>query len=409
MILLLDENLMGSIYTDPQTCELQDGIFGSDDWPTVAKTSSDESHVDNYEAPNFNARLKRGFDENYNLDTDPSTVAYYITAYPGFKQFSGWIEGRPHGICHLFLSFSMSIMFSPDDPCFWLHHTNIDRLYHWWADCWDYESVKTPGTNQYTAANPISKNGYTAYNPYTGEAYNVDGSSKIPYYLSQNKKSYIFPDTTTCSTPPCWPTPNQLWPMGTTTSPGYDGINYRYGPDVMCQNNTFGQSCKNNLKGWNWVNQPYTQKRSLDEEIIGSTDTHPKLANLHELGNILKDEVAKGKSHEVALKSLAMSQCEKASKLKLTEKTLDWIRMNNLHISDFDTLCDKPSERLAQESVKEDQSTTNLNGSFVPLWVIISASIGTAIVLIAIVVLIIIYMRKKSVSSNSEYSYSEMK
>jgi len=179
MILLLDENLMGSIYTDPQTCELQDGIFGSDDWPTVAKTSSDESHVDNYEAPNFNARLKRGFDENYNLDTDPSTVAYYITAYPGFKQFSGWIEGRPHGICHLFLSFSMSIMFSPDDPCFWLHHTNIDRLYHWWADCWDYENVITPGPNQYTAANPINSNSNTAYNPYTGVLYNVAATAKF--------------------------------------------------------------------------------------------------------------------------------------------------------------------------------------------------------------------------------------
>jgi len=83
--------------------------------------------------------------------------------------------------------------------------------------------------------------------------------------------------------------------------------------------------------------------------------------------------------------------------------------MNNQHISDFDTLCDKPSERLNQESNKVDQTTTSLNGSFVPLWVIISASVGTAIVLIAIVVLIIIYMRKKALSSNSEYSYSEMK
>jgi len=194
--------------------------------------------------------------------------------------------------------------------------------------------------------------------------------------------------------------------MGTTTTPGYDGINYRYGPDTMCKD--FGKSCKNNLKGWNWVNQPTSAKRSLDEEIE-SSETHPRLAKLHALGNILKDEVAKGKSHEEALKSLAMSQCEKASKLELTDQTLDWIRMNNLHISDFDTLCDKPSERLTQESVKEDQSTTNLNGSFVPLWIIISASIGTAIVLIAIVVLIIIYIRKKSVTSNSEYSYSEMK
>jgi len=290
---------------------------------------------------------------------------------------------------------------------FWLHHTNIDRLYRWWGDCYDYESVKTPGTNQYTAANPISSRGYTAYNPYTGIKYNVDATAKIPYYISKNKKSYIFPDTSSCTSPPCWPTPKALWSMGSPTALGYDGICYRYGPDTMCQ--TLGSSCKNNLNGWNWVNQQNIAKRSIDDEIIHSSETHPRLAKLHALGNILKEEVAKGKSHDEVLKSMAMSQCEKATKLKLTEQTLDWIRMNNLHVSDFDTLCDKPSERLTQESVKEDQSTTNLNGSFVPLWVIISASIGTAIVLIAIVVLIIIYIRKKSVVPNSEYSYSEMK
>jgi len=216
----------------------------------------------------------------------------------------------------------MGTMFSPDDPCFWLHHTNIDRLYHWWADCWDYESVIKPGPNQYTSANPINSNNNPAYNPYTGVLYNVAGNTKIPYYLSQNKKSDIFPDTTTCVSPPCWPTPNALWIMGTTAAPGYDGINYRYGPDTMCA--TLGNNCKNNIKGWNWVNQPYTQKRSLDdeEEIIQSTDTHPKIANLHALGNILKEEVAKGKSHEEALKSLAMSQCEKVAQLKLTEKNV---------------------------------------------------------------------------------------
>jgi len=195
--------------------------------------------------------------------------------------------------------------------------------------------------------------------------------------------------------------------MGTTAAPGYDGINYRYGSDDLVK--TMGTMCTKNVKGWNWVHQTSSQKRSHDDEEIESTP-HPRLAKLHALGNILKEEIAKGRSHEEALTALATAQCEKAAKLPLNKKTLDWIRMNNLHISDFDTLCDKPSERLTQESVKEDhdQSTNSLNGSFVPLWVIISASIGTAIVLIAIVVLIIIYMRKKS-EANSEYSYAEMK
>jgi len=102
---------------------------------------------------------------------------------------------------------------------------------------------------------------------------------------------------------------------------------------------------------------------------------------------------------------MAMAECEKAPKIKVTQKLLNWISMNNLHISAFDSLCDKPSERvdnyLAQKSNSMETSGT---GNYVPLWVIITASVGSAILMIAVVTLIILYFRKTSQTADDSYT-----
>jgi len=324
-----------------------------------------------------------------------------MTFCSSFQCFAAWLEGRPHGSVHMFVYGSMSDMFSPDDPLFWLHHCNIDRLYRFWADCWDYESIitlTTSTTSQYKSCNPISGK-WAAFNPYTGTKYDTGLSAKIPYYVvGPSTSSYPIPSTN-------FPTPKQLWSMGESGTPGFDGIFYRYGPDVMAVSE-LAKSCRS--KQWKWVNQPYSSlKRSLED-----FDDHPQLPRLREQERIFREEIAKGRSHAEVLHDLATANCHTAHKLDENDpRLLDWIRMNKQELSDWDSPCDKISDRLNKGTESSDQTTTELSagGSFVPLWVIISASVGTAIILITIIVLIIIYLRKKAQGTNSEYSYAEMK
>ena len=39
---------------------------------------------------------------------------------------------RPHGIAHVVIGGHMADGLSPLDPIFWLHHSNVDRLWHQW-------------------------------------------------------------------------------------------------------------------------------------------------------------------------------------------------------------------------------------------------------------------------------------
>jgi hypothetical protein len=396
---------MGSWETEPDTYYVKDGYFATKDWVLVNDISSDLSDPDNNNGPNNDKRLKRAFLYDYMFDTDNPTAIKNIIGTSSFKSFSTWIEGRPHGRAHLFVWQSMSIMFSPDDPLFWLHHCNIDRLYHFWADCWEYDAIKaldSTKTSQYTAGNPASTYGRTAYNPYTYLKYDVGLGSKIPFYFAgPSTDCYIFPKAD-------FPTAQQLWSMGDATTKGYDGIYYRYGPDNLVKN--FGSSCTKNIV-WRWVDQPYTPKRNLDDEEIDD-DTHPQLAHVKEQGRYFREQVAKGRDHHEVLHELATANCHTAAKIDvMDEKLLTWSRMMNTHLSDWDTPCDKVSERLTQESQNNAQnSELSAGGSFVPLWVILSASIGTAIILITIIVLIVIYLRKRAQNApNAEYSYAEMK
>ncbi|MEV4440143.1 tyrosinase family protein [Streptomyces sp. NPDC049577] len=46
----------------------------------------------------------------------------------------GYLENVPHNAIHGFVGGAMAFASSPDDPIFWLHHANIDRLWAAWVD-----------------------------------------------------------------------------------------------------------------------------------------------------------------------------------------------------------------------------------------------------------------------------------
>jgi tyrosinase len=57
-----------------------------------------------------------------------------------FLDFTAELEGI-HGLPHIWIGGTMASWNSPADPCFWLHHSNIDRLW----DLWPHSQAERPG------------------------------------------------------------------------------------------------------------------------------------------------------------------------------------------------------------------------------------------------------------------------
>jgi len=301
------------------------------------------------------------------------------------------MEATPHGMPHMYIGYSMATMNSPDDPIFWLHHCNIDRLWHLWMDCNGYDKV-TPDlltNDQYEAANPVSA-AYPSKNPYTGAVYCVGIDDQIPYAWDKpGSDSLIFPLAK-------WPSPRNLWSCGTDGKPGHDGIFYRYGTDQLVR--AFSQSCVD-AKSWTLVDVGYvftrvkkTQKR--DEKL------HPLMRDLVDTYEAKLDE---GKSHKEVILEMAMSECERAPKNDIDEQLMMWIKMANHVPEDYDSLCDKPSRRLQNQVSTNDAIPSLQSGTTVPLWVILVASISSGLVVVAIITVIMIFVRRKSDMNTDGY------
>ncbi|KAJ3321111.1 hypothetical protein HDV06_004564 [Boothiomyces sp. JEL0866] len=58
-----------------------------------------------------------------------------IMNYPDFASFHGWMEGLPHNNIHMGIGGEMgNPAVSPNDPIFYMHHGNLDRLYYQWQN-----------------------------------------------------------------------------------------------------------------------------------------------------------------------------------------------------------------------------------------------------------------------------------
>jgi tyrosinase len=50
------------------------------------------------------------------------------------NQLEGWLNTSLHNAVHVWVDGDMGSGYSPNDPIFWLHHCNIDRLWSRWQD-----------------------------------------------------------------------------------------------------------------------------------------------------------------------------------------------------------------------------------------------------------------------------------
>jgi len=342
---LLDTKSWGSYH---QCSEVTDGVFSSPDWICTANTSIDNTNFQSSKAAGWNNRLKRYFDTTQaNLQYGPAQIAQSIIDYPNFFDFAKWCENGPHSSVHLLFGYSMKSMNSPDEPTFWLHHCNIDRVFHIWADCQGYDLTDPAALTdkQYQPANPLSvqKGAPAKLDSTVSPAKNcsVGLDDKIYYYWYPAKTiSKVFPDTK-------WPTYRQMWSMGNSdTDTGFDGIYYRYGPDTIVATDCLTKNCPD--KVWRWVNQPDdnddddSQKRSVEQK----KKDHPIVQRLNEQFN---SKVHTGLSSKEALRELAMEECNSIEKLKVTDDLLKWIQMNGGNLAEFDRICDKVDNAITEK------------------------------------------------------------
>jgi len=291
-------------------------------------------------------------------------------------------------------------MSSPDDPVFWLHHSNVDRLFTMWQDCHDYELITTPGPNQYTPSNPNPPNGNPKQEPNTKIPFDVGIDTPMSYWF-QTPTSLKYQDTFQFPQSK-WPTPRDMLTTGTATEPGYDGTYYVYGgPDNLVNlMQTTLPACSSNT-AWRLVNQNI-KKRDIE---TNQNEKNPYDNNHEEMVfNAISykwKELSKGRENDIEAiwKDLLDWDCRSSPSVTVDDNFYFWLKMNGLRPEQFDKPCDSVSERfytlfgknalVDSETVKEESK-----GVFLNMPLVVVGSVVGVIVLIGTVVGVGCYVQK---------------
>jgi len=255
------------------------------------------------------------------------------------------------------LGFQMQTMCSPDDPFFMLHHSNIDRLFALWQDCWDYELVDPNAiTIQYQALNPISGT-VKKVNPYnTSQAYDVGIDTPMGYFWKSyssgksqiNQDTFIFPQAN-------WPTPRNVHFIGNSTTNGWGGMNYVYGTDnivsLIQQLSSTSTFCPKNTE-WRLVNVDCDSLTTnpTKRDISGKKDKKKDRRSDNEKnieGSIKNkwEEFKKGKNENDAWKQMVDWECQNSPQVELNEWFEAWLNMTGLGPELWDRGCDCVSDK----------------------------------------------------------------
>jgi tyrosinase len=329
---LWDSKIFGSYKTGPVT----DGQFIAQNWQTVLKTGNDPTSPSTPPTDNV---LKRHLDTSaVPLQYDATQLVEGIVSRTEFADFTRWLEIGPHAIPHLLFGFHMRTMSSVDDFVFFFHHCNIDRLWHLWLDCHDYDKLSAAELTDthYKALNPVSGN-TPKVNPATQQPYSVGLNDKISYYWQNSDNTKIFPSEK-------WPTPSDLWGLGPEYSNGWDGINYRYGPDQLVNLKALKDNCG---PEWVWVNfgaeeQPSSKKRDNQQlSLLNITRVGNVGDIVADINNVFDEKMRTGRMNSMqALTELANEACSLVPTMEITDWIQEWFDMNGLNPGDILRICD---------------------------------------------------------------------
>lgn len=126
------------------------------------------------------------------LDLSPFASTVYNFQRGTTNAFEPKIESAPHNPVHDLIGGVMATMQSPQDPIFYLHHSNIDRLWHAWAlpDGKGMPPSSDPywsGSFRYSSTLTISRV-KTYYPPWLGYDYSNDHTpTSLPPQASAGK------------------------------------------------------------------------------------------------------------------------------------------------------------------------------------------------------------------------------
>ena len=95
--------------------------------------------------PPLRAGLRALTEVNQSLDNRHPLWAFWLILEQGIQQLP-----QTHNAGHRFIGGHMGGAFSPNDPVFWLHHANVDRLW----DAWQQERIATGMSSDYESTWP---------------------------------------------------------------------------------------------------------------------------------------------------------------------------------------------------------------------------------------------------------------
>ena len=73
--------------------------------------------------------------------TGEASLLATIGAQANFQNFRPTLEGSPHAAPHVYVGGHMTTYSSPEDPLFWIHHCNVDRIWALWQDYYGYDEI----------------------------------------------------------------------------------------------------------------------------------------------------------------------------------------------------------------------------------------------------------------------------
>jgi len=325
--------------TNTTTYYVYQGMFSINNWSMLYPVGANTLNFQQKTSPFYDNVLKRVF--NYEMfSVDAAQIIQAIISKIDYKDWLIWLAGAGHNGMHLFLSFPMQTIHSPDDPIFFMHHCNIDRFQHLWADCLGYDLIESTvlGPNQYSSVNPTS--GGTVTDPNTGSACTCGIDQQMEMYYYSTTKAVWLPST-------IWPTPRQLWTLGNNCScTGWNGIYYRYGADKIVE--TFGSVCTNGGP-WSWVNVSNDENPSRKRDV-GTDAEDAYYQTSAETWRILT--VEQGMSPQDALLKMAMDNCNANPAKPLTPEEKQHMGMMHFSPEAIKRICDTDPDASELEPVE---------------------------------------------------------
>jgi hypothetical protein len=326
----------GDATYDPNGYYVNTGLFTKgNNWKLVSAVSGDVKQWQSSAAPYYDNYLKRVLDPK-EIRLDPSQIMNTIRNNPGFSTMLPYNHGAAHSCIHLFLGFSMKTQASPDEPLFFMHHCNVDRIFHLWADCWEYDAIDANNWTdlQYVEINPTP--GGTAVEEMisgsTKQKVRVLADTVVPYKMGSGSAVFIPPEK--------WPKIRDLWTCGEEGKPGWLDMYVRYGYDKMAEFMDKNGYCVKDQK-WRWVHYNANQKRGETTPEIEDNETK-MYRQLEESLRYKREQ--EGLSPDTALRQLAMENCLLNPSEKMTPQKLDYLRMMGIAPSSLDRICDEPSQ-----------------------------------------------------------------